>query len=191
VPTKRVHFIRHAQSQHNARADVVADETPVRMDPSLRDAALTDLGHGQARALASEIAALNGIEIVVVTPLTRAIQTMRHAFAHHHAPRLVHHLHREHQASFCDIGRPPAALAEDFPDLAFDHLPDPWWHHDPAHSAPYVVESMHQLDARVQAFRDWLAARPEREIAVVGHGTFLNRMTGHVFANAARVAVDL
>lgn len=187
---KRVHFIRHAQSQHNARAALVADETSVRLDPTMRDAGLTDLGHAQARAIAPGICKLTGIEVVVVTPLTRAIQTMRHAFADHPALRVVLDLHREHQWSFCDIGLPPAALAEAYPDLSFDHLRDPWWHVDPDHPGPFAIETEAMLDDRIEAFRDWLADRPEREIAVVGHGTFLNRLTGHWYDNTTRVSVD-
>ena len=41
------------------------------------------------------------------------------------------------------------------------------------------------------AFRDWLAARPEKTIAVVGHGTFLNRLTGHQFKNCERLTITL
>lgn len=188
---KRVHFIRHAQSQHNARAALVADEMPVRLDPAMRDAGLTDIGHAQARAIAPGITRLTGIEVVVVTPLTRAIQTMRQAFGHHPAPRVVLDLHREHQWSYCDIGQPPSALAAAFPDLAFDHLPDPWWHVDTEHPGPFAIETEAMLDTRIAAFRDWLADRPEREIAVVGHGTFLNRLTGHWYDNATRITVDL
>ena len=46
-----------------------------------------------------------------------------------------------------------------------------------------AIESEETLGARVADFRAWLADRPERNIAVVGHGTFLNRLTGHSFAN--------
>lgn len=191
MPRKRVHFIRHAQSRHNARAAEVDEETFVRHDPAMRDAALTDFGHAQARAIAPDIAGLTGVEIVVVTPLTRAIQTMRHGFADHPAPRLVLDLHREHQWSFCDIGTSPAALATAFPDLAFDHLPDPWWHVDPDHPGPFAIETHEMLDTRIAAFRDWLADRPEREIAVVGHGTFLNRLTGLWYDNTTRHMVEM
>lgn len=191
MPAKRIHCIRHAQSLHNARAARVADETPVRLDPALRDAALTDLGHAQARAIAPGITKLTGIELVVVTPLSRALQTMRHAFANHSAPRVVLDLHREHQWSFCDIGQPPAVLAQTFPDLSFDHLPDPWWHVDAKYPGPFAIETAAMLDARIAAFRDWLANRPEREIAVVGHGTFLSRLTGLRFDNTTRHLIEM
>lgn len=185
MPVKRIHFIRHAQSQHNARAATAPDEDLLRRDPTLRDAPLTELGHQQALALAAEVSRLRQIELVVVSPLTRAIQTTLAAFHDHPAPRLVQALHREHLDSWCDIGQSPAALAHAFPMLDFDHLDDPWWHVGDG-AEPYVQEPIEALDRRVSTFADWLRARPEGCIAVVGHGTFLRRLTGEGFANAQR-----
>jgi glucosyl-3-phosphoglycerate phosphatase len=175
------HFIRHAQSLHNAQA------RPGGPDPMLRDAALTELGHRQAAALGAMLGAAPEVELIVISPLTRTIQTAMHAFAGAAAPRIIHDLPREHLDNFCDVGRSPAELARDFPDLRFDHLPDPWWHVDPQSSAPYEKEPEPVLMARVEAFAAWLKARPETTIAVVGHGTFLNRLTGHSFGNAERL----
>lgn len=47
MTSKRVHFIRHAQSEHNAPAIDAADEDMLRRDPALRDAPLTALGQSQ------------------------------------------------------------------------------------------------------------------------------------------------
>jgi broad specificity phosphatase PhoE len=185
MPAKRIHFIRHAQSRHNALALTAPDDDVLRRDPGLRDAPLTELGQRQAQALAQEIAPLREIELVVVSPLTRAIQTTLAAFDGHPAPRLVEALHREHLDSWCDIGQPPAALARAFPMLDFGHLDDPWWHAVDG-AEPYVQEPFETFDSRVAAFADWLRARPEGCVAVVGHGTFLRRLTGEGFANAQR-----
>ena len=114
MSAKTIHFIRHAQSEHNARVIGALDEDVIRMDPALRDARLTALGHRQAHALDSELAALREIELVVTSPLTRAIQTTLAAFADHPAPRTVQPLHREHLDSFCDVGRSPTELTESF-----------------------------------------------------------------------------
>lgn len=188
MPAKRIHFIRHAQSRHNALALTTPDEDTLRRDPTLRDARLTRLGEQQALALADEVSRLREIELVVVSPLTRAIQTMLAAFDGHPAPRLVEALHREHLDSWCDIGRSPGALARDFPMLDFGGLADPWWHVVDG-DEPYVREPPEALDGRVAAFGDWLRARPEDCIAVIGHGTFLRHLTGERFANAQRRAI--
>lgn len=191
MPAKTIHFIRHAQSLHNARVLEVPDEDIARRDPSLRDAPLTELGHSQARALTAEVTQLQDVEIVITSPLTRAIQTMLTAFADHPARRIVEHRHREHQDSFCDIGRAPDQLAAEFPMLRFDHLENPWWSEVPYHDGPYLREPLDQLAHRVEVFADWLQTRPEQTIAVVGHGTFLRTLTGKVFANAERFVFHL
>nr|WP_213394963.1 histidine phosphatase family protein [Yoonia sp.] len=188
---KRIHFIRHAQSEHNARAAEVRDEDVLRRDPALRDARLTELGQSQAKALASEISRLHDIKLVVVSPLSRAIQTAIAAFEGHPAPRLIQPLHREMQESYCDIGQSPVHLAKAFPTFAFDHLDDPWWHNDIDDGSPYPRETLDAFERRVTVFKDWLIGRPEDCIAVVGHGTFLKRLTGTVFDNAQRVEIVL
>lgn len=99
MTAKQIHFIRHAQSEHNARAAIAPDEDIVRHDPALRDARLTPLGQDQAKALSAEISGLRDIELVVVSPLTRTIQTTIAAFADHTAPRHIEPLHREKQES--------------------------------------------------------------------------------------------
>ncbi len=191
MPDKTIHLIRHAQSEHNARALTAPDEDVLRHDPALRDAPLTPLGEAQARALAAEVEPLQAIELIVTSPLTRAIQTMLIAFAAHPAPRLVEALHREHLDSWCDVGRSPRALAAAFPSLRFDHLNDPWWHVAPGHADGFMREDVETLDQRIAAFRVWLAARPERHIAVIGHSGFLRRLTGTPFANGQRIVVTL
>lgn len=34
----------------------------------------------------------------------------------------------EHLEASCDIGRPPAELRRDLPELSFDDVPDVWWY---------------------------------------------------------------
>lgn len=187
MSAKHIHFIRHAQSEHNARAAVTPDEDIVRHDPTMRDARLTALGKDQAIALRAELAGLQDIELVVVSPLTRTIQTTLAAFSDHPAPRLIEPLHREKQESYCDIGRSPVLLATELADLSFGHLDDPWWFHGPLDGAPYPRETLAAFEQRVNQFANWLSARPESAMAVVGHGTFLRHLTGVHYANAQRV----
>lgn len=183
---KRIHLIRHAQSLHNAMALTVADENTIKIDPALRDAALSPLGHQQAQALRSEMATVKGIELIIVSPFTRAIQTMLHAFGDTQVPRIVHDLHRERLDSFCDVGRSPTALAQEFPMLDFAHLDDPWWYNTLGSPGPFAREPMDILDQRVDAFVAYLQSRPESCIVVVGHSTFLRALAGRPFANAER-----
>ena len=185
MTARTVHLIRHGQSLFNAAFDPAT-----RSDPMLFDAPLSPKGRAQAAALRAEAHGL-GAELIVTSPLTRAIETTLAAFGPDHGPVLVEALHRERVEHSCDVGRPPAELAQAFPGLAFDHLDDPWWHSDGSHPRAIVVEPEPVLLTRVAAFRAWLGARRERVIAVVGHGTFLNRLTGLEFRNCQRATIAL
>jgi len=175
--SKRIDLIRHGQSTFNAAY------AETGCDPLHYDARLTPLGHAQVVA-AGETLRASDYELIVTSPLSRAIETTLGLFGAPAAPILVEALHRERLESSCDIGRPAAALAQDFPSLAFDHLDDPWWHHGAETDAlGHAIEPEHVFAARIAGFRAWLAGRPEDRIAVIGHGTFFLRLTGVPLVN--------
>lgn len=181
---KTVHLIRHGQSTFNE-----ATATTPWSDPMLFDAPLTPYGAEQAKALRLQVSTL-GVELVVTSPLTRAIQTAMLAFADSGAaPIVVEALLRERLEASCDIGRPPRALAPEFPALSFDHLPDDWWLGDggsdnrTSDPPTIVVEPDKAFADRVDAFVRWLESRHESRLAVVGHGAFFRALTGERFGN--------
>jgi broad specificity phosphatase PhoE len=184
---KIIHCIRHGQSTFNAHfAEFGAD--PIHFD-----ALLTDLGHQQVAERAEELR-LHPYELVVTSPLTRAIQTTMGLFKDHPAapPIQIECLHREHLGSSCDVGRAPALLQEEFPHLSFDHLDEIWWHNEgePGEGG-FTVEPAQVFEERVDRFRDWLAGRPETLIAVVGHGTFFRQLTGQMLRNCEVATLEL
>ena len=126
---KTIVLIRHGQSTFNEHYERTGQ------DPGHVDARLTALGQQQARQAREELAATE-FDIVVSSPLTRAIQTTHAIFGHRDLPVHVTCRHREKLESSCDVGRSPLHLKEEFPHLDFDHLDDPWWHHEPAVSDP-------------------------------------------------------
>lgn len=162
-------------------------------DPLHYDAPLSELGHEQVRRT-RELLRNRAIDLVVTTPLTRALQTTSGLFADHPSQPaiLVEPMHRERVENSCDVGRHPAVLSKAFPSLAFGHLPEVWWHtHDRPDERGVCIEPLELVEARAEAFRRFLVQRPERVIAVVGHGTFFLKLTGRVLANCEVVEVSL
>jgi broad specificity phosphatase PhoE len=169
-------LIRHGQSTFTAHHEATGE------DPGHFDTPLTDLGLAQAKE-AGAVLEQTELDLVISSPLTRAIQTGETMFAHRSLPFEITCRHREFLEASCDVGSPPARLKEKFPHLAFDHLSDPWWHHDPTSSEPFTVEPRDIFERRVEEFEDWLRAHEARRIAVIGHGTFFHAMIGRWMRN--------
>ncbi len=163
-----IYLIRHGQSAFNAAFTGSGD-------PMIFDAPLTELGITQAERARETVKAL-GITHVICSPLTRAIQTARLIFPGH--PLQVEAEAREHLGHSCDVGISPAALKENFPDVAFDHLPDVWWHQGPLNDHGVPEEPLPVFAGRVKAYAQELHSRDTRPFGVVCHGHVIREMTG-------------
>jgi glucosyl-3-phosphoglycerate phosphatase len=185
--SKTIHCIRHGESTFNAHWRDSAT------DPLLFDARLTPVGEQQVRDAAQAVRDVP-YELIVSSPLTRALQTTFGLFSDHRSAAAIRIecLHRERLENSCDVGRAPSLLLAEFPHWAFDHLRDIWWH-DEGERDPrgFVVEPLSVVEERVRQFRSWLAARPEKLIAVVGHGTFFHFLTGRQLHNCEIAALEL
>ncbi len=184
--SKTVLCIRHGESTFNAAAAGGGD-------PLHYDAPLSDLGRTQVERTRALLRA-RAMDLVITTPLTRALQTTAGLFADHPSSPtiLVEALHRERVENSCDVGRSPSLLSTAFPAFAFDHLPDVWWHnHDAPDARGVCVEPIDLVHSRAVQFRNLLLRRPEQRIAVVGHGTFFKALTGRMLANCEVVELVL
>ncbi len=82
---KVVHLIRHGQGVHNVAAALHGSAAYALA--SLADAQLDATGIAQARALGARIRAAHvAVDVVLVSPLTRTLQTMAHIFEGHGQP---------------------------------------------------------------------------------------------------------
>lgn len=168
-----IYFVRHGQSEFNA-VFKTGDS-----DPMIFDAPLTDLGRQQALKAREEIRDL-GIRHVITSPLTRAIQTAQLLFPNGISMD-VRDGHHELLLHSCDVGRPPEALSNDFPELEFGHLADEWWHSDG--TGGISVEPDQVFKARIAQFVRDLDAISERPLLIVGHGNAFHEIIGRKLAN--------
>jgi broad specificity phosphatase PhoE len=171
--------IRHGESTFNAACRTATG------DPLHFDAPLSPAGHEQVRQARLALRDVP-VELVMVSPLTRALQTAVGLFTEHpNRPRFeVIALHRERVENSCDIGRAGHQLAVEFPMLDVAHLGNVWWHtHEAPDARGICIEPVEIVAARAAEFKALLRARQERFIAVVGHGTFFHHLTGKALAN--------
>ena len=194
--TKRVLFIRHGQGAHNRTIK----------NWGLIDPELDAVGESQVAKLNQELQPyLNEVQLVVTSPLTRAMQTATGGLAGAKAPFMLQPLFRERLGAPCDTGRTKAELARCFPQLAtwqgYDEMPEVWWSTateyaldgclprapsltHPSHR-PWLPVMTHRYDLleRVDLVKAWITARPEQTLAVVGHGGLWQRILGYHLHN--------
>jgi len=138
-------------------------------------------------------------ELVVSSPLTRAIQTCLLVLpgVTAGARRVVAcPLCAEHLEASCDIGRPASQLRFAFPQVDFSDLAEVWWYVPedwkglitPSESQRLFTndgrrESRGDFTRRVESFAYWLAERPEKDIAVFAHADFCNCFLERFFSH--------
>jgi broad specificity phosphatase PhoE len=169
-------LLRHGQSLFNLHFTIH------RKDPGIPDPHLTKLGQEQAEA-AAEALHREEIRQIIVSPYTRALQTAKPIAAKLGVPVRITPQVGERYAFACDIGSPRSALADSWPDHAFDHLDEIWW--------PQQEESEASILARARAFRRTLAASTDwAHTLVVSHWGFILAMTGKSIANGQWLRCD-
>ncbi len=166
-------LVRHAQSEWNVHYG------RTRVDPGIRDAALTPEGERQARALALELAE-RGLARLLASPYRRALQTAAILAEELDLPVEVEPLVRERCVFSCDIGTPRSELERLWPRLDFSHLEERWWGERD--------ESEDSLLLRCRNFRARTDPLPDRHrVAVVTHYGFILGLTGRAVPNGAIV----
>jgi broad specificity phosphatase PhoE len=162
--SKTLYLIRHGQSLANRDYDESS---------SYRDAGLTEQGIAQARALQKQLEELQ-LDLVVVSPLTRALQTCQNALPPSYSgPILVLSEIAEICSSYYSCGQKRSVIQPKFPDsfdwsnISMDEIW--WWRYDQKHSS----ESNEYQSKRIEQFRRFIHERPEKRIAVFSHGDYL------------------
>jgi broad specificity phosphatase PhoE len=171
----RLILIRHGQTEFNRVFSIT------RRYPGIRDPHLTDQGRRQVQAVARVSGSFN-LARIITSPYARALETAAIIAEHLSVPITVDPLIAERFSFTCDIGSPLAELRAGWPDLAFDHLPDPWW--------PQAEETEEVIRHRSQSFRVRMASEPWSQIGVVTLWGFIRALTGLTVPNGAVLRID-
>lgn len=169
-------FIRHAQSEWNHHF------SQTRVDPGIRDPALTALGRDQAEGLIAKIASL-GVTELIASPYRRTLETASIIATALNLPISVNALVRERCVFSCDIGSHPQDLSPAWPQIDFSALSDGWWGEPP--------ESQEAIEQRCGQFRrDHADLLTRGDLAIISHWGFIRAFTGDEVENATIVHVD-
>eukprot|EP00614_Pseudopedinella_elastica_P030122 CAMPEP_0172633392 /NCGR_PEP_ID=MMETSP1068-20121228/189198_1 /TAXON_ID=35684 /ORGANISM="Pseudopedinella elastica, Strain CCMP716" /LENGTH=251 /DNA_ID=CAMNT_0013445077 /DNA_START=60 /DNA_END=815 /DNA_ORIENTATION=- len=205
---QRVLFIRHGVTEMNEWLAKPGCEWGAIgfKDAGLYDTRLTTRGALQARKL-GDYFSLNdpGVELLVCSPLTRALETARHVFSDQNVSpgmqKTVSALCAERVYLSSDIGRSPSELSKEFDFADISGLGDPWWFTPgdsrvvdewrPAGTYCCPGEPLEVFHSRLGRFKAWLGGRPEKTIAVVSHWGVIAALTGRSVRNCEVVEIDL
>eukprot|EP01084_Bolivina_argentea_P156520 272806_1 len=170
VVTKHIALIRHGQALHNVNSENWY--TP--------DNPLTKYGESQLKRLREKLtkqykkAFYDKIDVVITSPLLRALQTTLILFSGMNIPIYVSVHHTECFSAECDFGTNVDVLLKKFPIFkAFkgwdDISNENWW--------PIEEETREKLFERHISFADLLIKHDKKCIAAVGHGAFFKAFT--------------
>ena len=193
--SKILHLIRHAEGTHNICE--IESKKPVH-----HDARLTDKGKEQCCNLSKTTQNL-AAEAVLVSPMTRCLQTASLSFPHalgigssnngksSSVPFIAYEEWRETVNYLCDSRRSIDILQDEYPHVDFQFVTD---NHDPIWKEYETKFGSHQDHTTLRESNDavglynrahsaWkvLLSRPERELALVGHSAFFMHMFTPLF----------
>ncbi|CAA7027434.1 unnamed protein product [Microthlaspi erraticum] len=196
---KTIHLVRHAQGIHNVAGEI--DHSAYSSEDYF-DAHLTPLGWQQVDNLRNHVLAtqlLNKIDLVIVSPLLRTIQTAVGAFGGEQdtngeasPPLMVANAGSSDRPAISSLNSPPFLAVELCRETMGDHPCDrrrsvtEYKALFPAIDfsiiendkdvlwKPSPRETVEEVAARGREFINWLWTRKEKEIAVVSHSGFLH-----------------
>ncbi|GAB7363414.1 hypothetical protein MBLNU230_g3691t1 [Neophaeotheca triangularis] len=165
--TKIIHCVRHAQGYHNLN---IANH-------ALRDPKLTSYGEEQCRRLAKDFPS-KSVDLIVASPIVRTLNTSLIGFEEvikSKGLKVVAIPELQETSDLpCDTGSSPEDLAKVYEGKPVDlSRVKADWTDKQGKFAPTASA----IEARAKEARQWLMARPEKEIVVVTHGGFLHYFT--------------
>lgn len=145
-------------------------------------------------------------DLVVVSPLQRALQTYDRGVRHQHskAPVLALPQAAERLYLISDVGTEKQKLYQQYQYISFDLVPDGKWWYQPndaysewrptGQGQQYACpgEPQEAFEARMQALTEWLVQRPENHILLVSHHGVIEALLDEDFCNCEfkTVSVD-
>ena len=167
---KKLYLIRHGHSLHNElfhKIGLKAFRIPLTIDSPL-----TNEGHLQSIELGQSWVNKNEIELILVSPLTRCLETCMNIFGDTNIPIISEEFLREYPIGedTCNKRSSLTSLKNKFPKIQFNLESDNdiLWTEDNR-------ENLIELEKRLEIMIKYLKNRKENNIAIVGHSSFFGQ----------------
>lgn len=167
---KNLYLIRHGHSLHNElfyKIGVKAFRIPATID-----APLTNEGHLQSIELGNTWQKKSEIELVLVSPLTRTLDTAMNIFGDTDIPMVSEEFLREYPIGedTCNKRSSLTLLKNKYPRIDFNLISD----QDTLWTSEYR-ETIDELEQRLDKMVKYLQNRKENNIAIVGHSSYFGQ----------------
>ena len=169
---QNLYCIRHGTSLHN----VMFHQIGRRAYNEYRDTPLLEEGIHEALDLNKNWDKIDTMELVIVSPLSRTIETALNVFKNKSTPMISIDSIMEHPQAeeICNMRLPKEELIKKYPNIDFSLLSDD-------HKLYWVPEfdrdiEVERLNSRIADFKSFVKMRPEKNIAIVSHSSFLGQM---------------
>tara|TARA_B110000971_G_scaffold150473_1_gene153679 strand:+ start:3833 stop:4441 length:609 start_codon:yes stop_codon:yes gene_type:complete len=167
---KNLYLIRHGHSLHNELFHKIGVQA-FRI-PATIDSPLTNEGHFQSIELGQSWGKKKEIELILVSPLTRTLETCMNIFGDTEIPMISQEFLREYPIGedTCNKRSSLSLLKNRFPKIEFklDVDQDTLWRED-------YRENMIELEQRLDKMITYLQSRSEKNIAIIGHSSFFGQ----------------
>ena len=170
---KNVICIRHGYSYHNKifkEYGIDAYQMAECYNSSLLRSGIMEANH----LLNTEIDTFKNIDIVLVSPLTRTLQTASILFNGLNKNIVALDILKEYPNGLetPNKRKRKSKLIEDFPEINFEKLTterDETWN-------PKRLENMEELTIRIKEFKEYVSNMTEQNICIIGHNNVLSSL---------------
>ena len=177
---KTLYFIRHGIAEHNLLFEKVGKDA--FYDKRYYDTKLTPKGHEQSIHLGNTWNKIHEIDLVLCSSLSRTLETARNIFSNTSIPIIALDILKEHPQGMhtCNKRTEKKILIERFPEINFSEIID----NEDTMWCDTKEETLDELNQRIDQFNQFLQTRDEKNIAIVGHnsfiGTYKDKKIGHI-----------
>ena len=169
--SKLLYLIRHGRALHNDNFLRYGEKT--FYDPKFKDTRLTSIGHGQSNFLNKNWKEIHNIDLVLVSPLYRTLQTAENIFKGVDIPIIALEDLREYpyNSQTCNYRSNKVILENDFPIINFNNI-------SMIDEKINIkeTETIKSLDKRISNIKRYIKNRNEEKICIVSHSIFLEKM---------------
>lgn len=165
--SKNLYCIRHGTALHNVLFWEIG-ETVYR---KYRDTPLVAKGRNEAIELGNTWNNIDKVELVIVSPLLRTLQTATNIFCKKNVPMIALDCIMEFPQGLdmCNYRKTIIEYKPCYPNVDFSLITDTEsknWNHD-------REETKEELNSRIEEMKDFIKSRPEKHIAIVSHSSYL------------------